>query len=260
MTKRGHSERMGIRRMRIRTTLSAVCALVAIFVLCGCETTKKVTEEIMEPPPGVEFMPGTFVSTIHFDKGGNPDLFSPESFAVWLGSDVDAAKLSKLRESGKNVDPSLQNAASRIHENFLVFECDVSSVLADMSIAYDVVGFRGMDIYLETADGRKIKPFQMVIGSPVQEEPRGAIKRFGRENIVVFQKRDFLAKGPTVSANAPGVRLVMDGFDSRFYFEWIPAIEPATPWTATAEEYVQVVKTDFVRIYGRLLELAHITQ
>jgi len=255
MTKGGHGDRTGIRWL-----FPAACLLVAILVVCGCETTMKVTEEIMEPPPGAEFVPGTFVSTIRFDKGGNPDLFSPESFAVWLGSDVDAAKLSKLRESGKSVDVSLQNAAAQIHENFLVFECDVSSVMADMSIAYDVVGFRGMDIYLETSDGRKIKPFQMVIGSPVHEEPRGAIKRFGRENIVAFQKRDFLAKGPTVSANAPRVRLVLEGFDSRFYFEWTPAVEPATPWTATAEEYAQAVKTDFVRIYGRLLELAHITQ
>lgn len=235
----------------------AGCLLLVSMAGVSCRTASRAAKDITQPAPFTEFFPSTFVSAIHLEKGNYPDLYSPDSFAVWVGSDVNAIRRAKAVEGGFTIDPRLDSAAERIQENFLVFECHVSSLIADMSIGYDVVGFRGMSAYLLTGEGRKIEPIQTIIGTPLEEQQVEALKKYGRANVIVFRKKDLVTGAPTIAANAPGVRLVIEGRGCTFYFEWQAAITTKAQWVATSEEYLKLMKTDFIDSTARLMGLIH---
>ena len=57
-----------------------------------------------------EFRPLTFVSTINLDKGRYPDLFSRDSYAVWVDPEVAALKRSEAVAAGEEIDPNLDGA------------------------------------------------------------------------------------------------------------------------------------------------------
>ena len=53
-------------------------------------------------------------------------------------------KQDMAKEAGEATDSKMDADAQRIAQDFLVLECHVESSFSDASIAYDVVGFRGM--------------------------------------------------------------------------------------------------------------------
>jgi hypothetical protein len=207
------------------------------------------------------YQPLSYVSPIHLEEGDYPDLFSAESTSVWVDGDVAEMKYENEAAKGEAPSARLVSQAQAISREYFVFECHIESMFRDTSIAYDVVGFRGIDLHLETPNGTKVKPIQTIIGTPVQEEQVGALKLFRRTNIVVFPRQDLWTGGDTVAAGSRSVRLVLSGHSCVFYFEW-PELAPATmdsewSWKPSENETYQALKVSFSELYGRLRRLAH---
>jgi len=109
----------------------------------------------------------------------------------------------------------------------VVVACYLESQFSDMSIAYDAVGLRGIQFHLQLPDGTEVLPVQKVLDGELTEEPVGALRRYGRKLTLYFPGRVILVDNPAVTPAAQGVRLVLEGHGTRFYFEW-----PARPETA----------------------------
>lgn len=220
------------------------------------------------PPPKLEewpetkreFRPLTFVSTINLEKGRYPDLFSKDSYAVWVDPEVAALKRSEAVAAGEEIDPNLEAEAAQITRKFLVIECHLDSVFSDMSIAYDAVGFRNLDLFLLTPDGRSIRPVQTVIDTNLVEEQSGALKRFQRTNIVIFPRQDLWVGKPTVDPSYPSVRLALQGHESTFYFEWTqaprPEGEPKFQWP-NKEQALFAARLGYTQLFTRIRMLSH---
>ncbi len=238
------------------------CLLLCI-VGAACQTTSTPPPETLEPVPPMPrgYQPISYVSPIHWEAGEYPDLFSAESSAVWVDGDVAEMKYQKEAETGEAPPARLVAQAQAVSRDFFVFECHIESVFRDTSIAYDVVGFRGIDVHLETPGGKEVKPIQTIIGTPVEEEQRGALKLFRRTNIIVFPRQDLWIGGDTVAIGSGSVRLVLSGHSSVFYFEW-PELPQASAdtgwrWKPSENETVQALKVSFSDLYGRVRRLAH---
>ncbi|HIJ66315.1 MAG TPA: hypothetical protein HPP77_10235 [Candidatus Hydrogenedentes bacterium] len=236
-----------------------VLPLVALAAV-SCQTTKEeAPEPLLEVRP-VEFIPATHVAPIQRVEGKYPTLFAPSSYAVWVDGDVAAFKRASAAEAGETVDPYLETAAELITASFYIFECHVESVFATTSIAYDVVGFRNTDIYLETPDGDRTKPIQTVIGTTAEMEPREALKLYRRTNLVIFPKKDLWLDEPVIDAKTLSVKLVLEGFDSKFCFEWpgiAPPPEPERTWYPRDEkEALQLLRLGFSELFEKLRDMA----
>jgi len=241
--------------------LAVAGCLLAGLVSCQTMGPAKSTDVVSEPgiaPQTLAFTPVTFVSPIHRGEGNYPNLYAPDSYAIWVGPQVLSLRREKALKDGQSIDPDFESAVMRIHEQFLVFECHVASAFADMSIGYDAVGFRGMDVYLLTPDGRKIAPVQSIIDTSAREEQVQALKKFSRINLLIFPRTDLLANLPAPGKGDPAARLVMEGYGATFYFEWVPAVVPDQPWNPTQNEYVQAAKVGFKELYERLMQVGHV--
>jgi hypothetical protein len=144
-----------------------------------------------------------------------------------------------------------------VSKNFVVLECIIESVFADTSIAYDVVNLRQIDAYIETPDGQKVLPMQTLIG-PLEEEQREALRLFRRTNLLVFPRQDVWLHRPLIRQGQSRMRLVLKGYDSRFYFEWLeaPSDEPRR-FVPTEEEARRLAKTGYTELFSALRRLAH---
>jgi len=238
------------------------CLLLCI-VGAACQTTPKAPPETGEALPAMPrgYQPMSYVSSIQLAEGEYADLFSAGSFAVWVGDDVADMKYQKEAQEGAAPSERLVAQAREIRGDYFVFECHIESVFRDTSIAYDVVGFRGIDLCLETPGGNRIQPVQVIIGTPVEEEQRGALKLFRRTNIVVFPRQDLWTGGETLAVGSRSVRLVLSGHSSVFNFEW-PELPQATmesgwKWKPSENETLQSLKVSFSDLYGRLRRLSH---
>jgi hypothetical protein len=255
-----------------RSHVILIIGVLAVFM--GCATTPKAPS-----PAQVEtmrmFEPATYLSQIQVEAGRYPDLFAPQSQAVWVGPEVAEIK-EHMAEAGADGEgggstlggegePHYAQIAESVVMNCIVIECHVESVFPDSSIAYDVVGFRGIDVYLLTPSGEKLMPIQTVVDSHASEEQAGALKRFGRTNLVVFPKRDLWLGEPVLGPDVPSVRLVLEGHDSVFYFEWPAAPQQLT----TSEQQLEVIKSaaqqaaeksrlGFRAMFRRLQDVAHV--
>ncbi len=238
------------------------CALLAVAVsLAACKSTPDKSEpEKAEKPTSLFFEPATFQSPVHHLEGEYPDLISPESFAVLVAPAVANAKRAEEEESGATIDPFLSNAASYVTEHYFVFECHLVSMFRDTSIAYDTVGLRGIEAYIEASDGQRIPPIQRILGPSAGEEQVEALRKFSRTNILVFPKTDTVLGRPTLAAGQTELRLVLEGASSSFYFAW-PAAPAATGSgedgkLPTAKEAAKMIKTGFSEIFSKLRVLA----
>lgn len=223
-----------------------------VLVAVGCQSTPEpeiAAEDVVAAP--ADFRPALYTSRIHLDSGRYPNLFSPNTNAIWVEQKVAAVKLEQEAAAGVTISQSLESDARYVTENYHVFECYFESMFPDASIAYDVIGLRNLDIYLTAFDGTRIDPLQRILGSHADERARGALKEFSRTSVVVFPKYDLLTGATLIAPDAPGVRLVVEGFNSEFYFEW-----PALAETAQVIEEPPEGKLSFSSIYSRLRVLA----
>jgi len=234
---------------------AAAACLALVLLGPACKTHPRDPE--IPPVEKVEFQPLRFNSSLSIEKGDYPDLFSNESFAVWVGAEVATFKRAATIDQGGVVDAQLDIDARTIAESFVIIECHLESIFSDTSIAYDAVGFRQVTVYLETPEGKRVKPAQVSIGSPVEEEQRGALTLFRRTNLLVFPRRDLWVHRQTGKHLAPYTRLVLEGYDSKFYFEWpeSPNMDPYQ-WVPTEKESRQLAVTGYRELYRRLQEFA----
>lgn len=242
----------------MKPCLFLVCVCVLSFVFGGCQTTPEPaapeTGEVVPPEPVAEFQPAYYVASIAADEARYPDLFSKNSFAVWVGPEVTVQKQEAAQD---DINPQLVEEVRHITDEFVVIECHIESVFSDMSIAYDVTGFRGVEVFLELPDGREMMPVQKVLGQ-LEEEQRGALKLFRRVNLLVFSRRDLWSGSRTLDAAYPSVQLVLQAHESKFAFEW-PGARYADPASLPDErDRMQAIQAGFVEVFGRLRTLAHI--
>lgn len=239
----------------------AVSCIVAAALFSSCQTTPPEPVP-SEPQTSFEFRPANYHSRIHIGQGRYSNLYSVQSHAIWVGPDVAELKHQKAVEQGGTVEESLNATAKWVEENYIVIECHIESIFPDASVAYDVVGFRNVDVYLKTPSGLKIMPIQRILGTHADEEQRKALKLFRRTNIVVFPKRDIMVRTPNIDSDAPSVRLILEGFDAEFYFEWLALPPPPEPvseeprrWSPTKDEAIRAVKLGFSELFTRLRAL-----
>ena len=206
------------------------------------------------------FRPESSFSRIYLDEGRYPNLYSPDSYAIWVDRNVAAAKLRKDQREGIRVSASLANDAEYVEANYIVVECRLESMFPDASIAYDVIGLRNIDTYLVTREGVRVRPIQRILGNHADENLFGALKHFGRTSVLVFPRTDVMKDEPTIEQGAPGVRLVVDGFNSTYYFEWVaaPALDTeGNPIGAQPERPGATGRLGFSALYSKLRVLAH---
>jgi len=242
------------RLLLLRAGLWLACAGAAGL---SCATRAPREEAAVPPPEAQEFQPATFVSALHHGMGDYPKLYAADSYGVWVGPDVAALKRQQALDAGEPVDAKLNAYAEDVSRDFLVFECHLFSAFADMSIGYEAVGLRGMTAYLLTPDGRTARPVQSLVGTALTEEQQGALKKFGRTNLLVFAKQDAGLDRAAAGAGAAAVRLVIEGYHTMFYFEWASSMPPSEPWQPTDMEYIQALKVGFRELYGKLAQFSH---
>ena len=239
-------------QLRIGILVGCLC-----IVATACQTPKKPAA----PPPQqahVRFEPAWSVSPIQRGEGRYGDLFSGASRAVWVTSDVSAMKKAAT-PAPQVTPPRIDEDAAALVEAYIVIECHLVSEFSDMSVAYDVARLRGIQMYLETPDGTRLLPIQTRSFGGVEEEQAGALKQFSLTTVAVFPRDDLLVGMPAIGAHAESARLVLDGHDSKYYFEWagMPADQQGIR-PPTQEEAVYITKLGYYELYGSIRRLAHI--
>lgn len=239
-----------------RRTLFLIAGL-AVIACAGCKTTPKHKVE-PAPAPAVaqDFAPAVPLSPLHLDSGRYPNLFGPGSYAVWVTDSVTVTKLQLEKNSGASISDTLAADAATVAKNYYVVEINLESTFPDGSIAYDVVGLRAVDVYLSLPDGTRVWPVQRVVGTTVRDQQEGALHHYGRTNIVVFPKRDVISGTPTVTNGAAGLRLTLDGLNSKFHFEWVAAPSSSPPPVSEKE----AGGLTWSGLWSKLRELSRMTQ
>ncbi len=224
-----------------RYTAKLALMVLATLVAVGCQTTPKSDEgRRMMPPPRIPFQPYSVQASVRVAEGRYPNLFTGTSHAVWENALPDAAMMSKetatteakMEAIEQGEDPAaaetkaLEDARMRAAtpSGPIEITCYLESQFPDMSVAYDVVGLRGLEFHLELPDGRQLMPIQKTLDPELSETPVGALRRYGRKVRLYFPAQVIVVDNPAVSGPGKGVRLVLEGHESQFYFEW-----PARP-------------------------------
>ena len=156
-------------------------------------------------------------------------------------------------------EPGIDKDAKKVADAYIVIECQLETQFADMSVAYDAIRLRGIDVYLETPGGLKVRPVQMRPFGTIKEEPVQALKRFSRTTVMIFPRQDLGAGLPVIGADAPSVKLVLDGHDSKYFFEWpgVPAGQTC-PRVPTPEEMKFIGQLGYYELFTEVRRLAHI--
>lgn len=233
--------------------------LLAVLVLASsCQRwTRRGPDET--PLGKIEFRPARHLSAIHIEEGRYPALFSADSYALWLAPEVVSAKRAAAPPESA-VSPEADANTQRVAESFLVVECHLESMFADMAIAYDAVSMRQLDVYMEMPDGRRIEPNQKLVGTPVTQEQRDALKLFRRTNLLIFPRRTLWMEGLAGEPGERYARLVFKGYDSEFYFEWPQGAltkEEERYWVPTPREAKALTVLTYQRLSRELLRLGH---
>lgn len=222
-------------------------ALLAGTGLSGCQTTGGDPNDFPRAAPRIPFVPQVRQASIRAAEGRYPNLFTGASHAVWNPGQALPARSAAASMGDKEAGASgvasetvmLEEAMDRDPvparptpvDGGLVIECVLESRFPDMSIAYDAVGLRGMGVHLELPDGQEILPAQKVLDPDLDETQEGALRRYRRTLTLHFPRGRFLVENPAANPAARGIRLVLTGHNSIFYFEW-----PATPDTTVETE------------------------
>lgn len=227
--------------------------LAAVLVLAGCQTTGSKDDEVPQLESGtvVPFTPQANTVPLNLEDGPYPTLYSGSSFATWvtpaMGEPMDGA-------NGAMVGADTAAMAA----SFVVVECHLASAFADMSIGYDVVGLRGVDVYLEMPDGQRVTPSQIIVGQQLEETQRGALKAYGRTNTLLFPRRQGSITITPDLAQRSHVRLVLDTHDSLFSFTWQPIFPGTLPPPPLAQrEGMKRFKAGYQAFFGKVRDVSH---
>ena len=204
---------------------SVLLLVVLAGLMAGCATSGRDASRDAHTPSGEvrPFVPAHVSSGLQLADGRYPTLFSGASNAAWLRADMPLP------------DAEAEEAAALFGDQFLVFRVELESVFADMSIAYDAVGLRGIHVYALTALDEKVHPAQTIIGSELHEEQRGALRVFRRVSYLLFPKSAARLHVPWTGTPLSVTRLVLEGYDTTFYFEWRPETPDRLPHAPLSE-------------------------
>lgn len=254
--------------MNITSLRPALWALALVAVASGCQTTSTAPP----PPPAepapmaevrLDFLPQAYLVPIRTGPVRYRMLFAPESHAIWVTDEVRELKRDSDEAQGINVSPQLQRTAEIADARFIVIECRLESAFADSSVAYDVVGLRNIEVYLETPSGERVYPVQRIMAPHADETNQGALIRFGRTTVLVFPKFDLVSGGVSPISGERSVKLVLDGFHSTFHFEWnnvsggiVETSDISPAWSAQSAR--EAVRTGYTSIYSLLSPLQRI--
>lgn len=243
------------KRHRIAQAWMSVALWAGLAFLAGCKTTPAPPKT---PPANhpVEFQPAHYTAALEHERGRYRDLYSPDSYALWVAPEVAAEKLDAARQGGEDVPEGLQRQAGLITRNYVIIELHLESAFSDASIGYDAVGLRGVTCYLEAPDGREVRPLQRVIGR-VEQGQAGALKVFRRVNLLVFPRRDLWVGSLTLDPNYASMKLVLDAFDTEHAFEWPDARFAAQESVPAPQDRLKRIQAGFVEVFGALQRLSH---
>lgn len=244
--------------MKIRIVGRALCVAVLVVVASSCQTKQPVeptTPGSVRAGAPIIFHPAVAQVPLMLESGRYPNLFGGGSRATWIEPQAAAAAGttpgSATVEGMEKEDPAMMTESvapagmddqtRMLAANFNVVVCDIESMFTDTSIAYDVVGFRGIQVYLLAADGRQYAPVQQIMGTELMEAQRGALKQYRRKNILLFPKEPIVVATPLEGGRPPALRLVLEGYSSKFYFEF-PAQVPGKIGPPPIGEQEWVVK------------------
>lgn len=233
---------------------SFVLAICAIGLM-SCQTTARVPPSEERPLP-TEFHPVTHLAVPQQVSGSYPDLVSEDSFAVWVSSGVVAMKKEQaIKEGSPRADVEREFAAvdTVVGSKYVVVELHLESAFRDMSIAYDMVGLRGVSAYLTTSDGGRIEPVRVILGK-LEQKDQGVLKVFRRSNLLIFPKQTPQG-GKLVDPEAASAQLVIQGFDADYMFEWMNDVFVAD--VITPREGWQMVRLSLKDMADALGQFSH---
>jgi len=223
-----------------------------LLILWGCNTFRERPETetggtVVRPGIQVPFSPVRTGAPIQWESGPYPTLFSPESWAAWVGSDADAS-----------ASPEWAAALTLPADRFSLLECRLKSGFADQSIAYDVVGLRGVDVWLETPDGRRILPVQVIRDGHLDEQFQGALRVFTRRCLLVFPRDKLYFVVDRGTAAVQEIRLCLQAAQTVFSCRWsgeTPVVN--TPVPLGEHPAAQTVRKELRQIWEKSKEVSH---
>ncbi len=234
----------------LRLAACGALLMAACLLLPACKTRGPAEEAAAGPEGVVQFTPVQDRSPLYAQEGMYPDLFMGTSYAQWVGPAPSAASADG--------DSALDATATAMSRDFVVVKCYLESKFADMSIAYDVIGLRGLYVYLLLPDGTRVPPSQTILGEKLMEESRAALRVFGRANLLVFPTKPSMLRVPAAGGPASEVRVVLEGYDSKFYFAWAPVLPPGGEKVSLLERpVVQRTQKGAQATGERLRDLSH---
>lgn len=194
--------------------------------LAGCQTTPRESDADKPPRIGtpIAYIPAQSVARLQFESGPYATLYDGSSTCVLVSAtpirDIDPEPLP-----GETPAPaSAPQTVSEPIQSELVFQLTLKSVFEDSSIAYDAVGLRGVRAYLHLPDGSQVSPMQTVLDSQLTEQAQGALRSYQRTLSLVFPRTMILLPTPKPGETATGIRLVLEGYGARYFFEWPPVL------------------------------------
>ena len=236
--------------------------LLLTFSMAACQTRPKPEgEHFVTTGQLVPFSPATLQAHLQLASGRYPNLYASESRAQWLSPDILPGADSQYQDLLSPLyvsDTSSDEPLPYFGPDFVVIQCRLVSLFSDMSIGYDVVGLRGIQTRMMLPDGRLIAPVHTIIGSRLGEEPVGALRRFSRTNYLVFPRGALYLTTPPAGNAAPPIRLLLEGYDSTFYFEWQPSLPEVLPDPRfSQQESVQQMRRSYSQAKDKLMEWSH---
>lgn len=208
-------------------------------------------------PAEVRFVPAAYRADVQHMDGPHRDLYDAPSFALWVGRPVAEAKHAQAQADNEFIEPGLSRDALRIIEDFILIELHLESAFGDMSVSYDAVAMRSMDARLVLPDGTSHAPVQRVLGRLLEADD-GALKRFKRYNLLVFPRKDFLTGQPLIPSDVPSVALVLEGYNTRFEFEWENLAWTGDTGRMRALEAVDYARVGFQDLFLTVRRLSHV--
>lgn len=258
---------------------SATALLAVLICASGCQTRRPVEPTTAEKVPAgapIVFHPAVAQVPINMESGRYPTLFAGGTRATWIeagsmaadamtpaapanaqGTTPKASVDAMNREDAAVMSdaivvapkPEMSSMADDVRmysAGFNVVVVDAESAFTDTSIAYDVVGFRGIHAYLQLPNGAQLTPVQIIVGSDLEQQAMGALRKYHRRNLLLFPKEPISVATPMAGTQAPGLRLVLEGNGCLFYFEW-PALLPGMigPPKFTEREGVKKIEAGY---------------
>lgn len=247
--------------MKTQFPVHAGLLLLVLFSaihLNGCQSTGDKPLDNNPKTTTIPFQPMSYMARLRAAEGPYPNLYSGDSYALWVGPEMTAQRREDSTQAGEMVAPEADSLAPIIEERYIVIECHLISLFGDMSIGYDAVGLRNVEVYFEGSDGRRVTPVQVISTGKLDESMQGAIRVFRRSCLIVFPREALTVTVPVPPGTLPTSRLVLATLDTQFYFDWQPILNPDDIGLPLRDRaWVQASKLGYNQFYTGLKGFLH---